>query len=184
MNFLTNVKQSPTGADVALIDRVVIEALKDCNEKNASNNMLVAWLGFPQTSIEYVKEKRYAGYSKWTFSKRIKLFIDSMISFSYLPLRAMSLMGIFFSTIGLLFSIRVFYNAIVKGSPVSGWPSLMIVTLFIGGFQMIMLGLLGEYLWRTYDETRARPKFVIEKNTLVDSELSCSQESKSEETNF
>lgn len=148
MNHLTNVKQPPTGADVALIDRVVIEALKKCDEKNASNNMLIAWLGFSQENIEYTKQVRHAGSSKWTFSKRLKLFIDSLISFSYVPLRLMSLTGLFCSTIGLLYSVRVFYNVLFKGSPVVGWPSLMIVILIIGGFQMVMLGMLGEYLWK------------------------------------
>jgi dolichol-phosphate mannosyltransferase len=166
MNRLTNVKQPSSGADVTLVDRTVIEALKQCNEKNASNNMLIAWLGFSQTYIEYTKEARYSGSSKWTFSNRLKLFIDSIISFSYVPLRLMSLTGILFSITGLLISLRLFYNALFKGAPVTGWPSLMITILIIGGFQMIMLGMLGEYLWRTYDETRGRPKYVIEKNTL------------------
>jgi len=169
MNLLANVKQPTSGADVALIDRSVIEVLKQCNEKNASNNMLIAWLGFSQTYIEYIKEARHSGSSKWTFTKRVKLFIDSIISFSYVPLRLMSLTGIFFSIIGLLFSLRLFYNVFYKGSPVAGWPSLMITILVIGGFQMIMLGMLGEYLWRTYDEARGRPRYVIEKNTFLDS---------------
>ena len=123
MNNLTNVKQPNMGADVFLLDRVVIEAFKNCNEKNASNNMLIAWLGFPQTSLEYIREKRHAGSSKWTFSKRIKLFIDSLISFSYVPLRLMSLLGIFCSTLGFLYSLRVFYNALVKDIIVAGWSS-------------------------------------------------------------
>jgi dolichol-phosphate mannosyltransferase len=167
MNRLTNVSQPPTGADVFLIDRQVIEAFKQSPEKNTSVYMLIAWLGYPQTYITYVKEARHAGVSKWTTSKRLKLFFDSLISFSYVPLRFMSLVGAISAFAGLLYSLVVFINAL-GGIPVQGWATLMIVVLLMGGFQMIMMGTLGEYLWRTYDETRGRPRYVIEKNTLLD----------------
>jgi dolichol-phosphate mannosyltransferase len=167
MNLLTTIKQPLSGADVTLIDRKVISELKRCNEKNASNNMLIAWLGFSQTFIEYTKQPRLTGLSKWTFAKRIKLFFDSLISFSYVPLRLMSLSGVIISTGGLIFSIRVFYKAFFTGYDIAGWPSLMIAILVIGGFQMIMLGVLGEYVWRNYDETRSRPMYIIESNTLT-----------------
>ncbi|MBW2737467.1 MAG: glycosyltransferase, partial [Deltaproteobacteria bacterium] len=168
MNRLTDVKRPPTGADVVLIDRSVIEAFKQSPEKNSSVFMLIAWLGFSQTYIEYVKEVRHAGISKWTFSKRIKLLFDSLISFSYVPLRFMSLMGAITAFLGVLYALVVFINAF-RGIPVQGWATLMIVVLLMGGFQMIMMGMLGEYLWRTYDETRGRPRYVIEKNTFLDS---------------
>ena len=167
MNRLTDVSQPPTGADVFLIDRQVIEAFKQSPEKNTSVYMLIAWLGYSQTHITYVKEARHAGVSKWTTSKRLKLFFDSLISFSYVPLRFMSLVGAISAFAGLLYSLVVFINAL-GGIPVQGWSSLMIVVLLMGGFQMIMMGTLGEYLWRTYDETRGRPRYIIEKNTLLD----------------
>jgi polyisoprenyl-phosphate glycosyltransferase len=167
MNCLTDVKQPPTGADVFLIDRKVIDAYKNTPEKNTSVFMLIAWIGFSQTSILYSKEPRYSGYSKWNTSKRLKLFYDSLISFSYIPLRFMSLIGFLTSLLGMLYSIVIFINA-MKGFPVEGWTSLMIVVLVLGGIQLIMMGLLGEYLWRTYDEARGRPRFVIEQNTLFE----------------
>jgi dolichol-phosphate mannosyltransferase len=166
MNHLTNVTQPPTGADVFLIDRVVIDAFKQSPEKNTSVYMLIAWLGFTQTYIRYVKEARFAGTSKWNTAKRIKLLLDSLISFSYVPLRFMSLMGVICALLGLFYSIIVFLNAL-NAIPVQGWSSLMIVVLFLGGIQMTMLGILGEYLWRAYDETRGRLRYVIEKNTIV-----------------
>ena len=172
MNRLTDVKQPPTGADVFLIDRAVVDALKKSPEKNSEIYMLIAWQGFSQCSIMYVKEGRHAGYSKWNFSKLIKLFIDSLISFSYLPLRFMSIMGAIFTLAGLMYGVYVFINAFRDDMPIQGWSSLMIVILLLGGFQMSMMGMLGEYLWRTYDESRSRPKYVIEKNTLVDAGLS------------
>lgn len=167
MNYLTDVSQPSQGADVFLIDRTVIEAFRESPEKNTSVCMLIAWLGYSQTSVTYVKEARHAGTSKWSTAKRIKLFLDSLISFSYVPLRIMSLMGAIASFLGLSYGLLVFMNAL-RGNPVEGWSSLMIVLLVIGGFQMLMMGILGEYLWRTYDETRGRPRYVIEKNTLFD----------------
>ena len=167
MNFLTDIKQPPTGADVFLLDRVVIDAFKQSPEKHSSNMMLIAWLGFPQTSITYVKEARHTGHSKWTISKKIKLSLDSLISFSYVPLRFMSLMGVISAFLGLLYGGVVLINAF-RGNPIQGWSSLMIVILVLGGFQMSMMGMLGEYLWRTYDESRGRPRYVIEKNSLLE----------------
>jgi dolichol-phosphate mannosyltransferase len=168
MNRLTDVKQPPTGADVFLIDRAVIDALKKAPEKNSEIYMLIAWLGFSQSSIMYVKEARHAGISKWNFTKLLKLFFDALISFSYVPLRCMSLMGVIFAFVGLVYGAYVFINAFRDDTPIPGFSSLMIVILLLGGFQMAMMGMLGEYLWRTYDETRKRPKYVIEKNTLIE----------------
>ena len=144
MNTLTDVRQPPTGADVFLIDRLVIDAFNQAPEKNTSVYMLIAWLGFPQTQISYVKEARLSGVSKWTFSKRFKTFFDSLISFSYLPLRFMSLTGVACAVLGMLYGMLVFFNAVTGRVPNPGWASLMVVVLVLGGFQMAMLGVLGE----------------------------------------
>ena len=165
MNRLTDVAQPSSGADVFLIDRQVIECFKCSPEKNTSVYMLIAWLGFRQTAIEYVKEARNAGESKWNTAKRFKLFFDSLISFSYVPLRFMSVTGVISATLGLMYAMVVLVNALA-GVPIAGWSSLMIVLLLLGGFQMVMMGMLGEYLWRTYDETRGRLRFVIAYNSL------------------
>jgi len=169
MNILTDV-HLPAEADAFLTDRVVIKALEVTPEKNSEICMLIAWLGFSQTNITYIQEPRYSGVSKWTLSKRLKLFYDSLISFSYTPLRLMSTMGAILATIGLIYGVDILIAYLMGNSAIAGWASLMIVVLIIGGFQMCMMGILGEYLWRTYDETRGRPKYVIEKNTLLESE--------------
>lgn len=170
MNLVSDVKQPPTGTDMFLIDRVVIETLKDTPEKNTSVVMLITWFGFSQGVIMYDKSERWAGKSKWTFSKRLKIFFDALISFSYAPLRFMSMLGVLCSAAGFFYALEVLLNAL-GGHPVQGWSSLMIVVLFIGGFQMVMMGMLGEYLWRTYDESRRRPRYVLEKNTLTETNL-------------
>lgn len=174
MNRLADVKRPPTGADIVLMDRSVIIAFKQAPEKNSSVFMLIAWLGFSQTYIEYIKEARHAGTSKWTFSKKLKLLFDSLISFSYAPLRLMSLTGAISACFGLLYSLIILINAL-KGVPIAGWSSIMIVVLILSGFQMIMMGMLGEYLWRTYDETRGRPRYVIESNTFLETKLNHSE---------
>ena len=167
MNRLTDVRQPPAGNDVFLIDRAVIDAFNAVPEKNTSVYMVIAWLGFPQSHVLYVKEARHGGVSKWTASKRFKLFFDSLVAFSYTPLRFMSLVGSSCAFIGLLYGLLVVFNAVTGRVPNPGWASLMVVVLVIGGLQMLMLGVLGEYLWRAYDEGRGRPRYVIERNTLA-----------------
>ncbi len=149
------------GADFLLMDRKVVAAYNAIPEKNTSFLALVLWMGFRQTTIGYVKQARLAGRSKWSFSKKLKLLIDSLVSFSVAPIRLMSLAGMTVSLLGLLYAGVVVINA-VAGRPVEGWSSLMLAILLLGGFQLLMMGLLGEYLWRTYDESRGRPRYLIE----------------------
>jgi dolichol-phosphate mannosyltransferase len=167
VNRLTDVKQPPTGADVFLADRKVIKAFNSLPEKNTEIFMLLAWLGFSQTNIKYDKEARLTGYSKWNFSKRLKLFFDSLIPFSFFPIRFMSIMGGLCAACGLIYGFIVLTKWFQGNIDIPGWSSLMIVILIIGGLQLIMLGILGEYLWRTYDEARKRQRYIIEKNTLL-----------------
>ncbi len=161
MNWLTTVKMPPSGTDVFLADRVVIEAYRQVTEKHTSVFMTLAWLGFKQASFEYAKHRRLSGKSKWTLRKKIKLTIDSLLAFSDVFIRYMSVIGFLVAFLGFLYAIYVLWSYI-NGAPVEGWSSLMVGILVIGGVQMIMLGVLGEYLWRTFDESRKRPAFIIE----------------------
>jgi dolichol-phosphate mannosyltransferase len=149
------------GADFLLLDRKVIAAYNSIPEKNTSLLSMVLWLGFQQSWIEYVKQPRHAGRSKWSLSKKIKLLVDSVVSFSYVPIRFMSLAGVCISVLGFVYAAVVVANAI-RGVPVQGWSSLMVTVLVLGGFQLMMLGVLGEYLWRAFDEARGRPRYVVE----------------------
>jgi len=161
MNNLTMVRVPPLGADVFLADRAVIEAFKKVTEKHTSVFMVLAWLGFKQSTIQYVKEPRFSGKSKWTVGRKIKLTLDSLLAFSDVFIRYISVLGILTALLGFLYAAYVFWGY-MHGSPVEGWSSLMVVILIIGGIQMMMLGILGEYLWRTFDESRKRPRFVVE----------------------
>ena len=161
MNWLTTVKMPPSGADIFLVDRTVIDAFGQVTEKHTSVFMALAWLGFKQSQIDYVKERRYSGQSKWTMRKKIKLTLDSLLAFSDIPIRYMSVLGLLTAFLGFIYAAYVLWS-FVNGAPVEGWSSLMIAILVVGGVQMMMLGILGEYLWRTYDESRKRPRYVIE----------------------
>ena len=151
-----------TGADFLLMDRLVLDALKAAPERNTSLLALIQWMGFEQAQITYTKEARVAGVSKWTLSKRIKLAVDSFVSFSYAPIRLMSGFGFLFALLGFLYALLLAVRRVVYGAPIEGWTSLICVVLVVSGVQLIMLGVLGEYLWRTFDESRRRPRYIIE----------------------
>lgn len=150
------------GTDVFLIDRKVADAVVSMGEKNTSIFGLILWSGFKQTVIAYKKGLRQRGASKWTLGKKIKLFIDTFVSFSYFPIRMISVVGIVLALLGFSYAFVVIFNRLLRAIPVEGWASLMVVVLVVSGVQMVMLGVLGEYLWRNFDESRKRPSFVIQ----------------------
>jgi dolichol-phosphate mannosyltransferase len=106
---------------------------------------------------------RQKGISKWTLGKKIKLFIDTFVSFSYIPLRLISVVGIMLAFMGFLYAFFIVFNRLFFSVPVEGWASLMVVLLVVSGTQLVFLGVLGEYLWRNFDETRKRPAFIIDR---------------------
>ncbi len=152
-----------TGTDVFLIDRKVVDAVVSIREKNTSIFGLILWSGFKQTIVQYRKGMRQKGISKWTLGKKIKLFIDTFVSFSYIPLRLISVVGIMLAFMGFLYASFIVFNRLFFSVPVEGWASLMVVLLVVSGTQLVFLGILGEYLWRNFDETRKRPPFIIDR---------------------
>lgn len=162
MRRVVGVPEMPaTGADFFLIDRAIVEALRGFDERNASLFALITWMGFRQATIRYAKEPRLRGRSSWTLKKKLKLFADSITSFTYLPIRLMSYAGIVTALGGFAYAAFIFMHALA-GRQVPGWSSLMVVVLVASGFQMLMMGVLGEYLWRALDESRRRPRYLIE----------------------
>ncbi len=149
------------GTDVFLIDRKVVDAVVGMAEKNTSIFGLILWSGFSQTLVHYTKGVRVKGQSKWSLSKKIKLFIDTFVSFSYFPLRMMSVLGIVIALAGFLYALVVIVARLFFAQSIEGWASLMVVLLIVSGIQMIMLGVLGEYLWRNFDESRKRPPYIV-----------------------
>jgi dolichol-phosphate mannosyltransferase len=168
MRNVVGIKEMPrSGADFYLVDRRVRDAFCQFNESNVSILSLITWMGFRQTSVIYDKQARLHGKSGWSLEKKIKLVLDSVLSFSYLPVRLMSYMGFIVGLLGFLYAGYVILNA-VTGSPAEGWSSLMVVLLLVGGCQMLMMGILGEYLWRALDESRRRPRYWIEDSTVME----------------
>ena len=148
MRHLVGIKEMPpTGADFVLIDRRVIDTLCLFRESNISIMALITWMGFRQDSVDYDKKARLHGRSGWSLEKKLKLVVDSVTSFSYLPIRLMSYAGFVVALMGFIYALFVIRHALA-GQPAQGWASLMVVVLIIGGFQMLMMGVLGEYLWR------------------------------------
>lgn len=162
MRRVVGFKDMPAmGADFFLIDRCVVEAFRQFREANVSIIALIGWMGFRQATITYEKQARLYGQSGWTLKKKLKLLVDSITSFTYLPIRLMSYAGFIVAFAGFIYAGVVILNALI-GNPVQGWSSLMAALLVIGGIQMLMMGVLGEYLWRALDESRGRPRYIIE----------------------
>lgn len=165
MRRIVGIKEMPaTGADFFLIDRRVLNAFAEFKESNTSILALITWMGYRQSSIVYNKHRRLHGRSGWSLRKKMKLVVDSVTSFTYAPVRMMSYVGFSTAFLGFLYASVVVFNYLA-GHPAPGWSSLMVVVLVVGGIQMMMMGVLGEYLWRTLDESRHRPPYLIEATT-------------------
>jgi dolichol-phosphate mannosyltransferase len=150
------------GFEFFLIDRQVVEQVINIREKNTNVMSLVFWLGFKPVAIPYVRRARQKGKSRWTLSKKIKLFIDSFVAFSYAPIRFLSAFGLIVAASAFFYAVWIVYLFLAHGIPVKGYAPIVILLALTSGIQMTMLGVLGEYLWRTLDESRRRPAFVID----------------------
>jgi dolichol-phosphate mannosyltransferase len=163
MKWLGLPNAPPMGADFLLVSRKVVTAVNGIPEKHTSVIAMILWMGFPQSFIQYVKQKRFAGVSKWTLARKIKIFVDSVVSFSYGPIRLASVVGVVMACGGITFAI-VLVGLWLVGRVASGtgYAAIMSVLLTGQGLILLTLGILGEYLWRTYDEARGRPRFIID----------------------
>lgn len=155
----------PSGADFFLADRRVIDALAGFGESNLTIFALLSWMGFPQASVVYDKQPRAHGRSGWSLEKKLKLLIDSVTAFTYAPIRLITGCGFVCALLGFLYAAVTVARAWSGRSWPAGWASLMVVVLLMGGMQMLMMGILGEYLWRALDESRRRPRYLVEART-------------------
>ncbi len=150
-----------TGMDFGIFDRQVLDHLKTFSENNFDIVLVIMSLGFRQCSIPYHRQIRHSGHSKWSMGKRIKAALDLIVSYSYTPIRFISYMGILVSLTSFLYALFLIVNTLVFGHDAGGWPSIMVTILFLGGIQLIMLGILGEYVWRCNDQVKKRPQYII-----------------------
>ena len=171
------IKSMPKrGFDFFLIDQQVCALISGIQENNAYLMGLILWLGFEPHVLYYdrqAREKRY-GQSMWTLGRKVKYFIDSFVAFSHFPIRVSSALGMLFSLVGLLYAVWVIYSRLALGVSIEGWASLIVVVLIAAGMQMMILGIIGEYMWRNLDETRRRPRFIIE--TIIQQESEPAEE--------
>lgn len=149
------------GFDFVFFDENVRMDILQINEKNTNVLYLMFSLGYPTAFLPYVRQEREIGKSRWTLKKKMKLFIDSFIAFSFVPIRILSIVGIFLGMASLIYAIYIIICKLTGSIDLQGWSALMTTMLFIGSFQMIGLGILGEYLWRILDEVRNRPQYTI-----------------------
>ena len=148
-------------ADFRLMSRKAVEGLKAMRERSRYMRGLVGWMGLERAQITYHRDARYAGETKYPLRKMAKLALDGIISFSTIPLHAATILGIGAAGLGFVFAIYAIVRKMTGGYVVPGWASIMVSVLFIGGVQLITLGVVGEYIGRIYDEVRARPLYLI-----------------------
>jgi glycosyltransferase involved in cell wall biosynthesis len=147
--------------DFSLIDRRVVDVLKSMPERNRFVRGLRTWAGFRQVGYEYSREARYAGYSKYNLGRLMKLAFDGLVSYSYVPLRLVSNVGMLVSASALA---SMAYLLLARGFgdvPIAGWTSTVVIVLFLGGIQLLSLGVIGEYVGRIFEEVKERPHYVV-----------------------
>ena len=149
------------GFDFVFFDRQVATEVLKLHERNSNVFYLMVWLGFAYVNIPYTRRKRQIGKSRWTLNKKIKLLVDSLLAFSFVPIRAISVLGLGLGATALLYGLYVIALKIASPNEPAGWTTLMVVLLFVSAFQMIALGVIGEYVWRGLDAARQRPLYVV-----------------------
>jgi glycosyltransferase involved in cell wall biosynthesis len=161
MGYLSDVEIPHNVGDFRLLSRRAVAALNALPERHRYMKGLYAWIGFPQKGVEYVRAPRAAGESKWTYWRLWNFALEGITSFSAAPLKLATYLGLLTSTLAFLYGVFMLVRTLLWGNPVPGYPSLSIVVLFLGGVQLICLGIIGEYLARTYQESKGRALYFL-----------------------
>lgn len=166
INKLSPVEIPLDVGDFRLISRPVLEALKQLPERRRFMKGLFAWVGFKTVSIPYYRESRFEGKSKWNYWRLWNLALEGITSFSQIPLQLASYLGFCVSLSAFFYATYFLFRTLIYGNPVKGYPSLIIILLFLGGVQLMALGVIGEYLGRTYEESKQRPIYLIRRKWI------------------
>ncbi|MBH5318517.1 glycosyltransferase family 2 protein [Paenibacillus sp. GSMTC-2017] len=161
LRSMTNVDIPLDTGDFRLIDRKVCDVLRGLKEKNRFVRGLISWIGFRQTSVEYVREERFAGETKYPLKKMIRFALDGITSFSYKPLKIATYLGFFLSLGGFIYLLVIIYQKLFTDTTESGWTSIVALNLLFNGIILILLGIIGEYIGRIYDESKNRPLYIV-----------------------
>jgi len=167
---ITKVKIPEDTGDFRLMNRRVVDAVNQLPERHRFMKGLFSWVGFKQVAIEYDRDPRFAGETKWNYWGLWNLALEGITSFTTAPLKVASYFGVVTALSGFLYALFIIYKTIVYGDPVAGFPTLIVVTLTLGGIQLIGIGIFGEYISRIFDESKLRPLYYVQQ--FIPSELS------------
>lgn len=165
MNWLSDIHIRKGTADFRLLDRSVVDVLKDTKEYHLFIRGITAWVGFRQYALEYVPDERYAGKSKYTIKRMAGFALTGITSFSLKPLRLSILLGLFFAVLAFGYGVYAILTKLLTDQAVPGWASVLASVLFIGGIQLIVLGIIGEYIGKLVMESKQRPHYIIKENS-------------------
>lgn len=168
VSLATSIKLPPSGSDMVLLDRTVLNQLLEMRERNMNVIGQIFWMGFPTKWIEFERQERKHGVSGWSLQKKIKAFIDFLLCFSYLPIRIYSVVGLMVACLGFLYGGIIIVNRLLDETTLGGWSAMMVTILILGGITILGQGVLGEYIWRTLDEVRHRPSRIISKTYNIE----------------
>ncbi len=162
LQSLTSIEIQKDTGDFRLLDRRVVEALQQFREKQRNTKAMFSWVGFHKKELLYDRDPRAAGETHWNYIKLIELAIDGITSFTTAPLRISTFVGIIVSVFTFIYLLFLIIRTIFFGADLAGYPSTMAVILFLGGVQLLSLGIIGEYIGRIFNETKQRPLYLIE----------------------
>ena len=162
MQDIGNVRLPRNTGDFRLMSWRAVEAVRSLRESRRFMKGLFAWVGFPSKAVIYERAPRHAGSTTWTYWKLWNFALEGITSFTVMPLKLASYLGVAVSLFAALYILQLVVRTILFGNPVAGYPSLMAVVLFLGGVQLLTLGIIGEYLGRIFDETKGRPLYLVE----------------------
>ena len=165
-SYLADTEYDPEAGNYRIISRKVVAGYRTMREQSRFFGSLVNWMGFPTASVDVQHDERYDGYSTYTFGKLWKLATETLIAYSDKPLRLAIRGGFLIAVLAFVCGVYVMVRSMLYGSPVTGWSSLMVSIYFIGGIIIALLGIIGIYLGRTYDETKRRPLYLIHHSTF------------------
>ncbi|MBT8187544.1 MAG: glycosyltransferase family 2 protein [Croceitalea sp.] len=164
INKLSDVQVEPFGADFRLMSRETVDAFLTIKEQDRFTRGLISWIGFKQTVVPFQANARYAGSTSYTLTKMIRLAVNGITSMSSKPLRASLWLGLIFFVTGLVYAFFILLNYF-KGINVQGWTSILITILILGGIQLLIMSIIGEYVAKIFNESKARPLYLVKKKT-------------------
>lgn len=161
LQSLTRVPIQQNTGDFRLLDRSCIDAIKQMRETERNTKGMYSWIGFRKKGIWYEQKEREAGETKWSFMSLLGLAVNGIMSYTIAPLRLSMLFGLLVSFVAFIYLIYILITTLIFGDPVAGYPTIMVTMLFLGGIQLLSLGIIGEYLGKVFNETKGRPGYFI-----------------------